>query len=379
MAWTLPRWTVRAVLGVFAVLGVTLVLLAWLHANAIRAEFLDPEVRSLPDPVEVVANEAGRIVLPRTDDTVRVGVWGVAGDDGYAQMSTIVRIGDDVVERGVQTLDGEVASGDPVIVDVDAFTGDPATAHGIGFEQLVIPADVGPHPAWFVDGRRATWVVFVHGRGDERLPESLRLLPTLVEQGFPVMVVSYRNDLGATPSDSGMRLWGLEEWRDVEAAVQLALRKGALDVVVVGSGYGSSLVSMFLHESAEIGVVRGVVYDSPMLDFEEVVGTWARDRGTPRIVSWLGRRLASVRFGVAWRELDQLERVEEFDVPMLVMAGGGDTETDPETAAAFAEGLGDRGTFVRFEQAAHIDLWNTDADRYDRIIVQWLTDTVGTE
>ena len=379
MAWKLPGWTVRVVFGVVAVLAFALLGLAWLHANAIRAEYLLPETYPRPDPIPVVAYEAGRIVLPRTDDAVRVGVWGVDGDAGYAQMSTIVRIADDTVERGVRTLDGAVGAEDVVIVDTDAFTGDPLSAHGIGFEDLVIPADIGPHDAWFVDGRRATWVLFVHGRGDDRLGESLRVLPTLVEEGFPVMVMSYRNDVGATSSEDGMRLWGLEEWRDVEAAVQLAVRKGARDVVLVGSGFGASVVSMFLHESSEIGVVRGAVYDSPLLDFEQVVASWAREAGTPRIVAWLGRRLASVRFGVEWRELDQLARVEEFDVPMLVLAGGEDPITDPEVSAAFAEGLGDSARFVRFEQAAHTDLWNTDAERYDRIVIDWLEQTVGSE
>lgn len=379
MASQLPRWTIRAALGVFAVLALAWVVLAWFHANAIRAEFLVPTNHPEPAPLTVLANEAGRIVLPRTDDTVRVGVWGVRGDDGYAQMSTIVRIDDETVERGVRTLDGEIDAEDAVVMDVDAFSGDPRSAHGIGFEDLVVPADIGPHDAWFIDGRRATWVVFVHGRGDDRLTESLRMLPSLVEQGYPVMVTSYRNDVRATASDSGMRLWGLEEWRDVEAAVQLAVRKGARDVVVVGSGFGASVVSMFLHESPEIGVVRGVVYDSPMLDFEQVVSEWASGTGTPRIVAWLGRRLASVRFGVEWKELDQLRRVEEFDVPMLVLAGGEDPVTDPDTAAAFADGLGDRARFARFEQAAHGDLWNTDAERYEGVLVEWLDEIVGTE
>ncbi len=379
MARQLPRWTIRAALGVFFVLGVAWVALAWLHANAIRSEFLVPESHPEPPPLTVLANEAGRIVLPRTDDTVRVGVWGLRGEDGYAQMSTIVRIDGDTVERGVRTLDGEIVADEPVLLDVDAFTGDPRTAHGIGFEDLVVPADIGPHDAWFVDGRRATWVVFVHGRGDDRLTESLRMLPTLVEEGYAVMVTTYRNDVGATPSENGMRLWGLEEWRDVEAAVQLAIRKGARDVVVVGSGFGASVVSMFLHESPEIGVVRGVVYDSPMLDFEQVVSEWASEAGTPRIVAWLGRRLASVRFGIEWNELDQLERVEEFDVPMLVLAGGEDPVTDPDTAAAFAEGLGERARFVRFEQAAHTDLWNTDAERYESVLIAWLDATAGPE
>lgn len=379
MAWNIPAWTLRAALGVFAVLLAAWVVLGWLHANAIRSEFLAPESTGDTAMLEVLTNDAGRIVVPRTAETVREGVWGMDADTGYVQMDTIVRISEDTVERGARTLEGQVPAGEVARLDVDAWTGDPQSAHGIGFEELIVPADIGPHDAWFIDGRRATWIVFVHGRGDDRLGESLRILPSLVEQGFPVMVTSYRNDVGATASDSGMRLWGLEEWRDVEAAVQLAVRKGALDVVVVGSGFGSSLVSMFLHESPEIGVVRGAVYESPLLDLEEVVRGWAREQSTPRIVAWLGRRLATLRFGVDWSELDQLERVEEFDVPMLVMTGGGDEVTDPDRAATFVEGLGDLGRIVRFEQAAHADLWNVDADRYERTVRDWLTEILGAE
>lgn len=379
MAWSIPTWTVRAALGVFAVLALAWVVLGWLHANALRSEFLDPASQGEDTVLEIIANEAGRITVPRTPETVREGVWGVDGGSGYVQMDTIVRITEDAVERGARTLDGQVPAGALTRLDSDAWTGDPQSAHSIGFEELVVPADIGPHDAWFVDGRRATWIVFVHGRGDDRLGESLRILPGLVEQGFPVMVTSYRNDVGATASDSGMRLWGLEEWRDVEAAVQLAVRKGALDVVLIGSGFGSSLVSMFLHESPEIGVVRGAIYESPLLDLEAVAREWAAERSTPRIVAWLGRRLATLRFGVDWNELDQLERVEEFDVPMLVMTGGTDPVTDPERAARFVEGLGDIGRLVRFEQAAHADLWNVDAGRYERTIGGWLTDLLGGE
>ena len=65
------------------------------------------------------------------------------------------------------------------------------------------------------------------------------------------------------------------------------------------------------------------------------------------------------------------------DVPMLVMTGGGDEVTDPDRAATFVEGLGDLGRFVRFEQAAHADLWNVDADRYERTVRDWLTEILG--
>lgn len=379
MARSFPIWTLRVAVGVIAVLSVVWVVASWFHANAIRSEFLIPASHVDGPEFEALSVDAGRVVLPRAPETVREGVWGMRAADAYAQVSTIVRITPDNVERGVRMLDGEVATGDLVRMDIDAFTGDPLTSHSIGFEDLVIPADIGPHPGWFVDGRRSTWILFVHGRGDERLAESLRIIPSLVEAGYPIMVMAYRNDVGATASDGGMRLWGLEEWMDVDAAIALGQRRGARDFVVVGSGFGASVVSMFLHESDQIAAVRGVIYDSPVIDFEDVVRKWSGDAGTPRPVGWLGRRLATVRFGVDWRDLDQTRRVDEFDVPMLIMVGGEDTVSDPDATRVFADAMGDQVAFTRFEQGGHTDLWNIDQNRYEATVRNWLLDLIGTE
>jgi uncharacterized protein len=380
VARNLPRWILRVGVGVGIAVVVIILGLGWLHANQIRSEFLLPSSGMPEYPLEVVSNEAGRVVVTRTDDTEREGFWGLEGEDAYAQVSTIVRISDDTVERGVKTLEGEFAVGDMARIDSDAFTGDPLSALRIGFDDdLVIPSEIGAHKGWFIDGRRSTWIVFVHGKGDDRLAESLRILPSLVEQGFPVMVISYRNDVGAAPSDSGMRLWGLEEWRDVDAAVELAQRKGAKDFVVMGSGFGASIVSMFLHESDQIDSVRGVIYDSPVVDLEGVVARWSRENSTPRIVGWLGRRLVTARFGVEWGLLDQISRADEFDVPMLVLIGGEDPVSDPDQIESFTDAIGDRATVSRFEQGGHADLWNIDQVRYERTIGDWLFALLGPE
>lgn len=379
MTWKIPHVALRVAFVVVVVFGIAWVSWSWFHANAIRSEFLIPRNALEAYPLDVINNEAGRVVVTRTEASEREGLWGLEGEISYAQVSTIVRMDDEVVERGVKTLEGDFSSGDASRIDPDAFAGDPLTAHGIGWEPLVIPSEIGPHAGWFVDGRRSTWVVFVHGMGNDRLPESLRALPTLVEQGFPVMVITVRNDIGATPSESGMRLWGLEEWRDVDAAVQLGLRKGAQDFVLLGSGYGASIVSTFLHESDQVGAVRGAIYDSPVVDLEGVVGRWSREGGTPRIVGWLARRLATIRFGVEWDLLNQIDRADEFDVPLLIMLGGEDPVSYPSEIERFDDALGDSATRSRFEQGGHTDLWNIDRSRYEAVTTTWLRDIIGTE
>ncbi|MEN8041883.1 MAG: hypothetical protein ABFR95_10315 [Actinomycetota bacterium] len=379
MAFRLPPWTTRVALVLAAILVLGWVVAGWMHSNAIRAEFLVARPALEGYPLKVVSNEAGRVVVSRTPDTQRQGVWGLEGEDAYAQVSTIVRISDDTVERGVAMLDGQLDPGDGARLDPDAFFGDPLVAHGLGFEEPRAPSDIGPHPTWFVDGRRATWIVFVHGRGNDHLSESLRLMPGLVEQGFPVLSITYRNDVGATPSDSGMRLWGLDEWHDLDAALTLAERKGAKDFVIIGSGFGASIVSTFLHESPRISSVQGVIYDSPVLDLEGVARRWASSKRTPSTVAWLGRRLAAVRFGVDWNLLNQLERTQQFDVQMLLLVGAEDPVTPMNEFEAFRDALPDLVDLERFEQGGHADLWNIDANRYEAEVAGFLLEVVGPE
>ena len=180
MALRFPSWASRVALIVIGVVALAWVITGWMHSNAIREELLTPNSAHWDYPLTVMADPAGRIVVERTADSIREGIWGLASDDSYAQVSTIVSIDDTSVERGVQPLEGALEVGDPVRLDPDAYFGDPTVAHGLGFEEPRSPSDIGPHPTWFIDGRRSTWVIFVHGRGTDRLSESLRVIPSLV-------------------------------------------------------------------------------------------------------------------------------------------------------------------------------------------------------
>jgi pimeloyl-ACP methyl ester carboxylesterase len=379
MGFRFSPWLIRPLLVIAGLVVLTFVVLGWMHSNAIREEFLLPNSDTGEYPLTVESNDAGRVILNRTPESERPGVWGLESPDGYAQVSTIVRIDDDTVERGATVADGTISDGDQVRMDADAYPGDPLIAHGLGFEDFAIPSEIGPHPAWFVDGRRATWVIFVHGEGTDRLGESLRIMPRLVEQGFPVLSMAYRGDEGATPSESGMRMWGLTEWKDIDAAVSAAQRKGAKDFVLVGSGAGASVVASYLHSADDISAIRGVVYDSPVLDLEGVVTRWAGESGIPRPISWLGRMLTRVRFGMEWDELNQLERTDEFDVPMLLLVGDSDPVTPTEEYVSFADALGDLVVMERFVQGGHTDLWNIDVNRYLDTVESFLLQIVGPE
>jgi hypothetical protein len=343
---------------------------AWLHSNQIRSEFLVPREDDRPYRAEVFATPPGRIVLPPFDEFSREGIWGFETEDGYTQLTSIDRDGEAEMIWNTTAYGDAIPPGEMGRVDVDAFPGDPLVAHGLGFQDERAPGDLGPHPVWFIDGRRSTWVVIAHGRGTDRLSQSLRIIPRLVEEGFPVLVVTYRDDVGAPASETGLRTWGLTEWRDLDAALLFAEREGARDYILYGYDLGAEVVSMLLHESERVGAVRGVIFDSPVLDFEAFV-----DHNTgwiPGPIGALGKQFARIRFGTEWAELDQLERSDQFDVPILAIHGAADEAVPIEIIEQFAASGRNAVELLRIERAAHGDAWNVATDRYEEAVVNFV-------
>ena len=78
-------------------------------------------------------------------------------------------------------------------MDSSAFPLDPMEAFGLPFEDAPFSSPLGDFDAWFVNGSSNTWVIFVHGRGNNRR-EALRMLPTVLDSGHPSLLITYRND-----------------------------------------------------------------------------------------------------------------------------------------------------------------------------------------
>ncbi len=367
----IPSWTWRVAFAVVVGVVVVSVIWAWLYANHIRSEFLIPRADDRPYRAEAFATPPGRIVLPPFDELSRPGVWGFETEDGgYLQLTSIEDETEADVTWNVTPFGEGVTAGEFGRVDADAYPGDPLIAHGLGFQDPVIAGELGPHPVWFIDGRRSTWVIIAHGRGTERLTESLRILPRLVEEGFPVLVVTYRNDEGAPESDTGMRTWGLTEWRDIDAALQFAEREGAREYILYGHDMGAEIVSMFLHESERVGAVAGLILDSPVLDFEAFVDH--NSGWIPGPIAALGKQMARIRFGIEWAELDQIDRADQFDVPVLAIHGDEDDVVPIAVTEAFVAARPD-ADLLRIPAAAHGDAWNVASALYEETVVAFVS------
>jgi len=373
----IPRWAGTAVLISIGVVVVVLFVVAWLSANQIRSDLLVPVADDRPYDIEIVRTPPARIVIAGTDEPSRGGTWGFETGQTYTQLTSLLNRTQTDTEWAATPYVGEPMVGVSGRIDVDAFPVDPMVSYGLGFEDVRAPGDLGPLPAWLIDGRRSTWVIVVHGRGTDSRTQALRMIPSYVESGYPVLVATYRNDEGAPRDPSGLRSWGLTEWRDLDAAVRLAEREGALDYILVGHDLGAEVVSTFLHESETVGNVLGVVFDSPALD---LAGGLNYNSGpVATFVGDLGQQMARLRFGMEWDELDQVARADQFDVPILALHGARDEVAPIAITEAFVAARPDLARLVRFEQGSHGDLWNVDRARYETEVMAFLDSFVEDE
>ena len=366
-------WTRRVVIALTVVVVTTAVGVAWRMMNIIEADLLTPGALMDGAFVEVIDVSRSRITFVDDDAAAVDGVWGVVGADGYGQVTRVVSRGPAGIERGLTILSGDLASGETVEWDEYAFPGDPRAAHGLPFEEVRVSGELGVNPAWFISGESATWVILVHDKDVDGRAQSLRVLPIFRKLGFPMLAITYRNDASGGAGDGRRYTWGLDEWSDLEAALDTATLRGADDFILLGFGTGASIVATFLHESDRTRDVRAVILDSPVLDLEALVDAIAVDRGIPNYLAAVGKALARIRFGLEWSRLDQLERTAEFDpsLPMLLMHGTADDVVPIEASDAFAAAL-PHVTYERFVGAGHGALWNDGPVRYEDVLTEFL-------
>jgi pimeloyl-ACP methyl ester carboxylesterase len=316
------------------------------------------------------ANECGQV----SDDWMEDGPWGIEWDGGYGQVGDIRRLDEGLlmVVREFTVLEGNPPVGLTTRLK-HPYPVDPTRAYGIAFEEITYETELGPMPAWLTAGDDDTWVIFVHGKGSSRT-EAMRMLRTVHAAGFSGMAINYRNDPGETVDPMGKYQYGLTEWRDVEGAVRYALDNGAEDVVLVGYSMGGGIVMNFLYESELADVVRGAILDAPMADFGATVDFGIREFGVPGFLVQLPLVFASVRFGIDWEGMDYMARIDELQVPVLLLHGTEDQTVPYGIAEELAEKRPDLISFESFAGARHVKSWGTDTDRYEALVGEFLAE-----
>lgn len=358
------RWL--AVVTGLAVLVTVVAGSAWVMSSFL----VKPSHHRVRQDTDVIAVDDKTVVLQRTDASTRPGVYGLVWPLGHAVIGPMVAETDSTVTRELRSREGRLATTDKVGIDLKVWESDPMTALGIPFRNVRVPGPLGYMPAWFVPASGRTWAIIVHGINGDR-DVGLRIVPTVREAGYPSLLIRLRNDRGAPRSPDGQMHLGMTEWQDVDAAAAYALSHGARDLVLIGYSMGAAIVSRFMRMSQHASSVRGLVFDSALLDWRGAISHVASRYHIPfmaRPVQWA----VSARIDIDWDALDTLRHAEKLRVPILAFQGLDDSQVPPSQSARLAKKIPRRVTYVPVDGADHLESWNVNPSSYERRLARFL-------
>jgi pimeloyl-ACP methyl ester carboxylesterase len=317
---------------------------------------------------------ADRVVLTRTPATARPAVYGLSGAGVHATVGEVTDSAAHTVTRELlATGKGELRTGAFVRLTPQAYTGDPRSALGLDFADVHITGELGLMPAWLLSAPRGTWVIAVHGVGATR-EQLLPVLPALHRRfRLPVLVPAYRNDPGAPASPDGLAHLGDTEWQDLDAAMRYAVERGAQRLVLYGWSTGAAMALRALHQSPVRERVRGLVLDSPVLDWRSAITAAVRARGLPGVLAPLAVRAAEGRTGLHTGRHAEIARPARFTVPTLLVHGPDDTFAPWTVSRELAELRPETVNLHTVPGAPHTGMWNVDPKQYEETLRRFLT------
>jgi hypothetical protein len=359
-----------------ATLAVTVVVIALMSATWLLSSHIGSSLLAVESPAPtydmVVGPQTSRTIrLPRTEETLRDGTWGLDFRGGWVRVGPVLDESSDTVLRVLESVTGTIRRS--TVADFVPYIGNDPGDLGLQFTEVLLESVLGTFPAWEVPGADDTWVVVVHGHSEGRR-QALAALPALSGAGYPVLVPTYRNHENAPATDGGRFSLGVGERREIEAALEYAFLAGARDVVLFGYGTGSTVVGEIMHESPWADLVVGVVLDSPVLDPGAAVDSDASMRNVPGFVTGWAKALATLRFGVDWSAVDQVQRAAEWMTPVLVLHGTADTVAAIQSSRDFVDATPGLASLVEVEGAIHGAVWNADPDGYEAAVLRLLGD-----
>ena len=246
------------------------------------------------------------------------------------------------------------------------FRGDPKVALGLPFETVHYTTELGEAEAWFIPAANmdGPWAVYVHGIGGIR-ENGYRQLSILHEAGIPTLMITYRNDKGGPVEANPIFSFGVNEWRDLDAAVSWMLGRGAPGVILVAESMGGGIAGQFLMHSSQTDKVVALALDAPALDFTEVVADKIGARMIPfaRAIANAGILVFDTYRNAQLSNAVSFDAVANFPGPLFLAHGTADalvpiTISDRLVAARQAP-----TTFLRTE-ANHLLSFKENPQRY---------------
>jgi pimeloyl-ACP methyl ester carboxylesterase len=325
-----------------------------------------------PLRVRAVDTRDATVTLTTGPDAAEPGSFRLAWPGGYGIAGPVTASGNGFVTRRISDVTGHLSVGQQAGIEPGRYTGDPLTALGIHYATVRVPTPIGEMPAWQISGRRSTWVILIHGLGGNRA-DTLAAIPALHVLGFPILAITYRNDVGAPASPDRQSHLGATEWHDVDAAVRYATRQGASGVVLFGYSLGAAMAMVTAEDSPVRGRVRGLILDSPILDWQATLTYQGRRHGLPTSLIRLAEKLLAWRTGLNFAQFNQLQHETSLHVPVLLIQGTADTIVPVSLADAFARGRPGLVTYLRVAGADHVSAMDTDPSAYRAALTRFLT------
>jgi alpha-beta hydrolase superfamily lysophospholipase len=339
--------------------------------------------RRLPDTrILSLDTSAQTITLARTPDTSLPGRYGLftTGSTAYLKLGSVLSEDETSVKRKLLTHVPPTAQ----LSSAAAFSGwyyDRPEDIQLPFTPELIGSVVGPCPAWlFPAGEGELWVIQVHGRGTTRA-ECLRAVPVFHGLGITTLVVSYRNDGEAPRSRAGTYALGATEWRDVDAAIGFARRRGAKRILVMGWSMGGAISLQVSLNSAHRDAIVGLILESPVVSWKVVLDYQARMMGVPTAVSGLAvealrhdwtSAATGAGHAIPFDRLDVVSRAVELRHPILILHSDDDGFVPSDASHDLVVARPDLVELKVFEVARHTKLWNYDQERWSGSIRTWL-------
>lgn len=323
------------------------------------------------------------LVLDRTRETAARGVYNL-----WFETGDWVRVSDEVLDRGSDRIARVVmdAANDFLASAGDRFSwsgiyfANPADA-GLSATDILINTAAGATPAWRIKGKEdcSTWAIHIHGLGSSRAG-TLRGAQVATELGYTSIIISYRNDGEGPRLSTGRSTLGLSESEDAEAAVDYAIQNGAQRIVLFGWSMGAAIALQVASRTRERDVIAGLVLDSPILDWVEVIKANCARSGLPAaagnlatpwlMLSWRAR-MVGLPGSIPLREFDWVQRAEELTVPMLILHGARDDSAPINVSEALRDRRPDLVQLESFD-AGHTLAWNSDPARWRSAVSAWL-------
>ena len=372
------RWPWILLLSIIVLLGAAYLAITWYLSgvieNAIKIDQDEsPNILTVESatPKEVTYtlddsdyNDIGLLAVETAE-----GGWTQTSDpEGTAPTSRIV---------GEDQAPPELAVGQTGRFEGYYFYQDPKQGLDIEYENVVVDTPLGEAPAWFVPGSKDTWAIYTHGRGASRA-EGLRILSTAAAEGYPTLMITYRNDDEA-PAANGYSHFGADEWQDLDAAAQYALDNGAKDLVLLGTSTGGAISLAFLDNSPHADKVATMFFDSPFVNFDHAVDHGAAEMGLPAFLLPGAKLLSEWRFGVDFSAVNYTEGMDNYGITTTVVQGDEDDTEPLEITETYVDAVNDAHPgAVRFEvfpEASHVSSWNVDRPRYDKLLSELLEES----